>query len=436
MVYEVNLSGGAAKPNWPKSDSSLNVLIGRGERHELPVLERTNMLVTGVVGTGKTCFTKAYLHELLRSSPSLPAVFFEIKKEDYMAEFYEDGDKVITYDPNFDGGTVFRWNMIKELRQAKDQAAELDELTNALFQDLIEKAQQNLVWANAARVTFKAYLSTILNCFHDDPSNDIVLARLKRMTHLELMEFLAKYAPNLPMLKDNFNYEPGKKDYELPRKGHDAMFFMQYVVEKFSGSFIAKGEDTIYDFLHWKHGKHLFIVHDFRAAESMSMFERYFLRKIITEKLSCTSDVYGEPLLLALDEVDKIGSDFGIFNAVTLGRQFGLQLILSTQSIENFYNVAPDRNGEHITNASLSGFPILAAFRPGDDVTIEKLQTLFGSCDRKKMALGLSRGDKPIVQIVTEPKVTDSMFQSLGLGECYIKVLNSDPVRCKIELNT
>lgn len=213
MVYEMKLQGGTVKPNWPKSDSSLNVLIGRGERHELPVLERTNMLVTGVVGTGKTCFTKAYLHELLRSSSSIPAVFFEIKKEDYMAEFYEEGDKVITYDPNFDGGTVFRWNMIKELRQAKDQAAELDELTNALFQDLIETAQQNLVWANAARVTFKAYLSTIFNCFYDNPSNDLVISKLKHMTNLELMEFLARYKPNLPMLKDNFNYEPGKKDY-------------------------------------------------------------------------------------------------------------------------------------------------------------------------------------------------------------------------------
>ena len=433
-IYEMRIPGKRNETAWPESLSHIYVSSNSGERMMLPVLPNTNMLVNGVPGTGKTFFTKAYAAEYLAANKDTHAVFFEIKKDDYTSTFYQGEDKIIAYDPRFEGGTLFKWNMIREIRQANNMDTEIEEISASFFQDLIYSAQNNLVWANAAKETFAAVLKTVVYCYKDCPSNKLLINRIKNMSHSELLAFVAKYPPNRTMLKNNYEYDPDKTDgYVLPRKGTDTMFFLQYVIGKFGGSFLEDGEDTVHHFLHAMYGRHLFIVHDFAMAESMQMFERYFLRKIITEKLSSSSDLYGEPMLLVLDEVDKVGYDFGLFNAVTVGRQFGISVILSTQSIESLYNIAPNKNGEHIANSSLAGLSsVIAAFRPGDSVTIDTLQTLFGDTDRVKTSFGLSRSEKAETKIVTEPIVTTRMLQSLGLGECYVKVKEADPVRCRI----
>lgn len=433
-IYELKLPVKNKKPVWPESSFYVPAVSKNGDTIRIPVLPRTNVLVTGVVGTGKTSFTKKYVRALLCENPDMPAVFFEIKKDDYTDAFYEDGDKVITYDENaFNGSGVFRWNMIREIRQGRNVDTETEELASSLFQDLIQGSQNHLIWANAAKATFAGILQTVIHCYRDSPSNRLLIGRIRSMTHKELLEFIAKYPPNQTMLKNNFEYDPANSEgYIMPRKGTDTMFFFDYVLQRFGGCFLSDGNDTIHDFLHGEYGRRLFFNHDFAMAESIQMFERYFLRKIITEKLSSSSGLYGQPLLMVLDEADKIGYDFGLFNAVTLGRQFGLQCVLSTQSVCNLYSIAPEKHAEHITRASLSGFPVLVTFRPGDTSTIENLQSLFGDTDRAKTTMGLSRSERPETVIVTEPIVTAEMLQSLGLGECYVKVREAAPVRCKI----
>ena len=94
----------------------------------------------------------------------------------------------------------------------------------------------------------------------------------------------------------------------------------------------------------------------------------YFLKKLKDEKLSNRCAV-SAPLLMVLDEVDKLAdggrsADFGLFQAATLGREAGLQLLLTTQSLEQLYGLAPQFN-EHLTTAGLAGFPMTVAFRPG-----------------------------------------------------------------------
>lgn len=436
-IYEMRLPQRKATITWPDSSSYVPVTAEDGNVVRLPVFGRTNMLVTGVVGTGKTTFCKAYIQAYedgySDESSEYRSVFFEIKPDDYTAAFIDDGDKVIAYDLDFHGDSAFRWCMIRELRQARNIDAEIEELAHSFFRDLIENASHNLVWANAAKETFKAFLKTVVYCYRDCPSNAVLIKRFKSMTHIELLRFLARYSPNLTFLKNTFGYEPGSdSSFVMPRRGTDTMFFLDYVLQRFSGCLVSDGTDTIHDFLHGAYGRHLFIVHDFAMAESMQMIEWYFLKKIITEKLSRSSDLYGKPLLLVLDEVDKVGYDFGLFNAATLGREGGLTVILSTQSMENLYAIAPERNAEHITNASLAGFPVIVSFRAGDTVTVEKLQTLFGSTDRVKTSFGLSRLERAETVIVTEPMVTTEMLQSLCVGECYVKVKEHDPKRCRL----
>ena len=155
------------------------------------------------------------------------------------------------------------------------------------------------------------------------------------------------------------------------------------------------------------------------------------MRRIGDEILSLTSEFTGK-MVWVLDEIDKIGYDFGLTQAATLGRQFGLQVIISTQSLESLYAIAPELHAEHLTHALLSGFPVTAAFHPGDPHTIETLQKLYGECMKQTMSMPLSRYDSPIIKTEMRPVVENSDFASLGIGECYIKIGSERPERVKI----
>ena len=204
------------------------------------------------------------------------------------------------------------------------------------------------------------------------------------------------------------------------------------MLDKFGGTFLSEdGDDTIYDYLHGRYGERLFLLHDHKYRDSAKLFERFFMKYIGDDKLSITSSHTGR-MLWVLDEIDKIQGDFGLTQAVTLGRQFGLQVIVSVQSMESLYAIAPDFYGEHLTNAAMSGFSEIAAFHPGDAHTIQTLQTLFGKQRRQTLTMPLSRYDKPVITTEELPIVEDSDFASLDIGECYIKIRSAPPERVRI----
>ena len=80
----------------------------------------------------------------------------------------------------------------------------------------------------------------------------------------------------------------------------------------------------------------------------------------------------------------------------------------------------------------MAGFPVLVAFHGGDPGTITSLQTMFGSKHRETTVLGISRYAAPVTKSDLEPLVTDTDFASLGIGECYVKILSCPPQRVKL----
>lgn len=421
--------------NWPKGDYFVRAIRKRdGKVVEIPV-QSSNFLITGTTGYGKTVFTKVYVKELLTENPETYVVFFQIKPDDFTEMFLRPQDKIITF---YDGGcspqNLFKWCMVKEIRsRPKDMwETELEELTSILFADILNDPR-NVAWAGGAKDFFKGFIKVILYCYKNNPSNSKIICAMNEMSWSEILKFLWKYPPNRSMLKDNFEYDISLGDnYKLNKKGSDIAFFLQYIKGKFGGSFMSEdGEDTIYDYMHGKYGSRLFILHDHKARESSRLFERYFMRHIGDEMLSIVSDFKGK-MLWVLDEIDKIGYDFGLIEAVTLGRQFNLQVIVSTQSINSLYALAPEKHGENLMDAVLAGFPMTATFHPGDPNTIEILQTLYGKKMKQTVSMPFSRYDKPTV--ITEQRyvVEDSDFASLDTGECYIKYRSGEPERVKI----
>lgn len=431
MFYEMNKAK-AAYVDWPKEKHYISAQRSYDDAVvKIPVLH-DNVLIVGKTGYGKTTLTKAYVDPLLNDSNEPYSVFFEIKN-DFRDDFFRPEDKMVSYSAGIcSEENLFQWNLVREIRQSDDWDTELEELVTILFKDLLDEPR-NRIWADGAKDTFKGFVNVILHCYKNCPSNKVLIDGMRYMDRLQFLKHLAKYKPNRSLLRDYFEYDPEHHEsYVLPRKGSDIMFFLQNVLGKFGGTFMSSnGTDTIHDYLKGIYGKRLFLIYDYQKKDSSNLFFRYFLNKIISERLSQKVD-RTKKVLLVLDEIAELEQDFGLMHAVTLGRGNNLQVILSTQSIEKLYCVAPTLHSEHITNAMFAGFPVLVSFLPGDSQTIEMFQKLYGNRQRQIMTVPISRYADSVVKIETEPIVRYEDFASLDIGECYIKIRSAEPERVKI----
>ena len=441
MLYEISLHTADASPEWADGVGGILAKLTNGKKVKIPVLESTNVLTVGVTGTGKSkSYTLPAARYLLSSNPMMKGVFFETKRT-FLDAFMQQNDKVITYDPTIvPACNLFQWCLIKEIRQAHDKEGEMRQIAEVLFGDLLAGAENNRAWIESARNTFIAVLRVIVDCYPDNTSNWDLINALRNMSVNNLLAYLAKHPRNHSLLNKDFSYDPNKSEAYTPtRRATDIMFFFNSVLEIFGGAFESKGQDTIHDYLFGApgYGRNLFLVHDLATAESSRPFILYFLKKIKDEKMSLSSTII-EPMLWCMDEADKLSdsgkaADFGIFQAATLGREYGLQILLTTQSIENLYGLAPGFN-EHIARGGLSGFPVLLSFRPGDATTISTLQTLFGSRRHDITTIPLSRYDHPTVKSEIEPVVSEADFAQLDTGEAYIKIKSAHPQKVSIIL--
>lgn len=441
MYYEYPTGARESHLAWPSGTHGvLAEDSADGQKVEIPV-EPMNVLVTGTTGYGKTEFTKAYIRRRFQQDENLFAVIYQMKPDDFTGEFLRPQDLVITFDEDdtltAKGFHFFKWNLVREIRSVKQ--AEWDPLLHAissiLFADLLREPR-NRLWAWGAMMAFESFIKVILYRYTNNPFNRELINGMKYMNRLEFLQFLAGYPPNRSMLRDYFDFDPDNcRDYVMPRKGSDIFFFLQDVLSRFGGTFLSEdGDDTIYDYLHGRYGERLFIIHDHKKRHSLQMFELFFLKYLTDSLLSLSSD-FRERLLLVLDEIDKVEHDFGLTQAVTLGRQFGLDVIVSTQSLESLYAIAPDNHGEHLTNASLSGFSMFVSFHAGDPYTINTLQKLYGSRRKMIMEMPLSRYGRPQVKSEMRPFVEDMDFANLGVGECYVKYRDGLPRNVKILLD-
>ena len=448
MIFEMNTKK-AAYLDWPKMSRSIKAERSFDKQIiQIPVLS-DNTLVAGKIGCGKTTYVKKQVEERLDADPNLYAVFFEIKPNDYSGKFMRPEDKKISFrDITGSQNNLFKWNLIKEIKQSLDPDAEIKKMSAILFEHL-EEDTTKIIWAQGAKETFEGFLSTVVYCMNKNPSNYELINVMKNMKTIDFLKFLSKYKPNKGLLNKYFHYDANQFDtnkdssndtentYKIPRMGSDILVFVQNVLSKFSGSFLSKdGNDTIGEWLNGKYGNRLFITYDYEKKDSMALFTVYFLKNIILERLSQRVD-RSKSILMVLDEITELEHDFGLMQGVTLGRENKLQIIVSTQSIEKLYLLAPNLSGsksEHYTNAMLAGFPVLISFQLGDPNTIKTFQTFYGNKEKYKMVMPISRYSTIETKIETEPIVRDEDFASLKRGECYIKIGDAEPERVRLLL--
>lgn len=436
MLYKLPTGMPAAPSEEEGAIGSVPVRTEERLTAELP-LYRKNLLVTGTTGSGKTVFTKKFAHACRAYLPDLLQVYNQIKPNDFTSEFFEAGSRIVAFSPASPHPEAhFHWGMIRELRESSDLEAELRRLGNSLISDLLQDPHSR-PWAEPARDTFTGFLRVIIQNAKENPSNAAVIRWLRSMATEELLRYLSQDPANHSLLRKTYQFDPcdPPASYKPPRTATDTLFFLQYILSLFLNSNFASetGTDTVSDFLHGRLGRSLFIQHDLAHADAFRPFELYILRKLIEDKMSPSAGV-SRPLLLVLDEADKINGDFGALTAATLGRGYGLITAISTQSIENLYALCPKDNREHTGAALLSGFPVVAAFHQGDPESVTALQTLFGEDYQTEFSPAASRCSAPEFKTELRPLVSARAFAELGVGECYIKQFDRPPRRVKILL--
>lgn len=431
MFYEaMNRLENRQEEKWPVARKYISgKKIPEGRRVNIPILD-DNVLLIGVTGYGKTTAAQQIVDAALSSPKDMFAVFLETKRD--FRKYITSRDKVVAFSNTEEAYDYFQWNMVAECRKAKDPYSVLDSIAELLFADLLLDGK-NKFFAQGSMDIFKGYIKTILQCRKNCPCNKAVIDGMKNMSYMQIIDHLLRYAPNRNIVRDYFGYDinhPGH--YHMPKRAGDLMAFLSSVLNQFGGTFCSgTGMDTIHDYLDGKYGKQMFLIYDYSKRASSNLFFRFFLQRMIEEKLAQDTDG-SKRLLLILDEAPVLEGDFGLMEAVTLGRGCNLQVILTTQSLEKLYSAAPEMNREHITKASLAGFPSIIAFHPGDGGTIEHLMKLFGTVRKQILTMPMSRYGQPQSQYVSEPKVTEEDFSSLDIGECYVKIRAADPVRVKL----
>lgn len=440
MISELKKIG-LSTIKWPSGENY--ILAERkitGAKVDIPVVTG-NKLIIGKIGYGKTTLVKELISADIRENDTY-LFGFEVKQGDYSETFMSPGGLIISYrDIPGKEDKMFKWGMVKEIKESDDPEAEIKKMASFLTQHL-KKDPGKEIWAQGAAETFEGFMNSIIHCIDGTPSNYDVVQRMRTMSTVNLLKFMAHYKPNKSLLEKYYHFdinwgtdtsdETKRKleTYKIPQVGSDILVFLQNMLSNFSGSFLSKdGQHTIKGWLSGKYGKTLFLSYDLSKKDVMTVFAVYFLQSVILERISSKVDKT-KRILMVLDEVPEIGQEFFLEQGVTVGRENRLEIIVSTQSLEKLYSIAPDLNPaktEHYTNAMLAGFTTYACFQAGDPYTINTFQKFFGN----RTKLPVSRYST-MSGLTVSPIVTDEDFATLGIGECYIKIGASEPERLYI----
>ena len=184
MLYDISLHVTDPAPCWADCVCGIPAKLANGKEVKIPVLASTNALTVGVTGTGKSrSYTLPAARHLLDTNPTMKGVFFETKRT-FLDTFMQENDKVIAYDPTIvHAHNLFEWCLIKEVRQARDKEAEMRQIAEALFNDLLVDAHQNKAWVASARNTFIAVLRRIVDCSSENTTNYDLINGLRNACH-------------------------------------------------------------------------------------------------------------------------------------------------------------------------------------------------------------------------------------------------------------
>lgn len=427
-----------------ESDISINAKDSRGESICFPIgdfILNGNTLVVGTTRTGKTCFLKNVVNSLRSIYSNDLFVLLDVK-QDYLKDerLYKKGDYIASYgsicgeDYNY-----FQWSIIEEALTSENPYSEIKEIVSLLFENLPEQGQ-NQLFVESARLVFTAFLNVFIYVLvqsgkkfqiDDVPSNYQIINKYNNMSFEQKRKWI-KLMPSQKALCDEIL--PVDKDGKPTKYAESVLSIIRVFLGLFEGNFCSKGKDSIRLFLKENKGKGLFLEFDYYMQRSSSAFFQLFLKKLIQLKLGNNQLCRDKKLYLILDESMVIKGDFDLVNGLNIGAGCGVRIILACQSIDHLYMQVPKELNTHYGHAALAGFANVICFRPNDGNTIESIQQKFGKADLEKLILPVDRYQSAQVTIANDSYIVGSeQLNSLAVGDAYVKIKDSKPIRVHFE---
>ncbi|OLO42405.1 type IV secretion system protein VirD4 [Alkalihalophilus pseudofirmus] len=382
-----------------------------------PSLLARHMLALGAIGSGKSN-TMYHVVEAVRKTMTDDDVMIVFDaKGDYLKEFYQDGDYVISNDVNPPPGAV-NWNIYKDILHTPKEKREetVREITTALFRDDIEKSQAP-VFGMGARDLLAALL---------DVHVQEMEAGTNQWNHEKLLEFTR--SSNDVTLRNLFLDYPEHKwvrNYIQKDGGSTTQSFMvhfyQTIYKMFSGSFGKSGDFSIREAVTKKGGKAVFLEYDLASGNILEPVYTILLDLAMKEVLGRSKsdgNVY-----FILDEFPLIPKLNYMDNALNFGRSLGVKVIAGIQNVGQVEH----RYGKSLAGSMLSGFGTLFAFRLFDHDSRTFVSGRHGK-SKKLISLLSSNANKGVQDSLTDGQVIEDWdIVKLNIGECVVSLPQGEP---------
>lgn len=391
-----------------KENTGITLHSGLLERH---------ILTLGAIGSGKTNTMNHIVKAVRSTMTSNDIMIFFDAKGDYLQEFYQIGDDVVSNSLVPPKGTVY-WNIYRDILHTPKEKREetIREISTSLFKEDIENSQSP-VFAMGARDILSALLS--IQVQEMETLN-------KQWDHAKLIDFVQS-STDLSIRNLLLEHPEHKwvRNYIKKDGGQTTQSFIvhlyQTIFKIFSGSFAKAGQFSIRESVTKKGGKAIFLEYDLASGNLLEPIYTIMIDLAMKEVLG-RSKTDGNVYFI-LDEFPLIPKLNYIDNALNFGRSLGVKVIAGIQNrsqVEHRYE-------KYLAHSILSGFGSVFAFRLYDGESRAFVSERHGMV-KKQISMLSSNANKGIQDMIVDGKVIeDSDVVNLNVGECIVSLPNGEP---------
>ena len=387
-----------------------------------PNLVKRHMLFIGSIGSGKSV-SMFHVVKGLRDNVSADdfLIFFDAKG-DYLKNFYQPGDYILSNDSTRQPGSV-NWNIFEDILDAGSEKREelIWEIASSLFKEDIESSSSP-IFAIGARDLFAAIISAKIRNMQEEgvvENHESFINWMRTTNDIAVRNLLLKHE-DLTWVR---NYIHKSNDPKT-----NSSFFMhlyQNIFGVFNGEFRKAGEFSLIQAIKNRGGKALFLEYDIASSNVLKPIYTLLLDIAMKNVLGQKEHAAKGNIYFILDEFPLIPKLNYMDNALNFGRSIGVRVIAGIQNIGQVSHVYEKSLGESI----LSGFGTIFAFRLFDAPSREFITNRHGK--NKKMGAYLSSNNNKGMQdhLLDAHVIEDWDLTELTIGQCIVSPFNGEPFK-------
>lgn len=378
-----------------------------------------HILCVGAIGSGKSVTMYHIINKIREKSTAEDVFVFFDAKGDYLHEFYEEGDFVLSNEIEKIKGAV-NWNIFEEIMSIPVEKREegIREFSASLFKEDIERSSSP-VFSIGARDVFSGILIAISRQIEEENimwDNKKLVEWVKKASLKTIRNLLLPHK-DLAWIRNLINNEAEETNQSF------IIHLNQNIFNIFSGEFCKEGNFSIKKALNEKNGRAIFLEYDLANGNILRPIYTLLIDLAMKESLG-RSKSKGNVYFI-LDEFPLIPKLNYIESSLNFGRSLGVKVIAGIQNIGQVTNTYGDTYGMSI----ISGFGTAFTFKLNDELS---RQTIKGRHGGNKILINMlstnvSKGVQDIYMDSTV--IEDRHISELRVGQCIVSPYNGEPFR-------